>query len=94
MDRPRPFYWYASLIGETHEVTIGVCSCSDVTFRCRNSGHTDPAFTLRVYSNVLPNVQQEVADRIDEALGQAPSRQRPAAEMHVANGGEEAMAQH
>ena len=34
-------------------------------------GHSDPALTLRVYSHVLADIQQEAADQTNELLGRA-----------------------
>jgi integrase len=34
-------------------------------------GHEDPAFTLRVYSHLLPNSAEKLRRAVDEALGPA-----------------------
>ena len=39
----------------------------------RRLGHSDPAFTLRVYADVLPGQQQEAADGFADALRKAHS---------------------
>jgi len=38
-------------------------------------GHASPAITLNVYSHVLPGMQEEAAQLLDEALGQALEKQ-------------------
>jgi integrase len=32
-------------------------------------GHSNPGFTMKVYSHVTPGLQREAADKINEILG-------------------------
>lgn len=42
-------------------------------------GHTDPGFTLRIYTHLLPDTEDRTRSAIDAALGTATAPGRPGA---------------